>query len=116
MSSPDHTLESYPEARKDLSNSHTNAYQQIQEHSVSDSQHTLFKASEAVRKRQYRVGLNMFNKKPEKGIAYLIKRGFLNNSPQAVANFLVIRKGLSRQMIGEYLGNLQCSFNMDVLQ
>lgn len=88
----------------------------MQEHSVSDSQHTLYKASEAARKRQYRVGLNLFNKKPERGIAYLIKRGFLNNTPQAVASFLVTRKGLSRQMIGEYLGNLQCSFNMDVLQ
>lgn len=75
-----------------------------------------YKVSETIRKRQYRVGLNLFNKKPEKGIAYLIRRGFLENTPQGVARFLISRKGLSRQMIGEYLGNLQSSFNMAVLE
>ncbi|XP_038219301.1 IQ motif and SEC7 domain-containing protein 1 isoform X3 [Zerene cesonia] len=74
------------------------------------------KVSETVRKRQYRVGLNLFNKKPERGIAYLISRGFLENSPRGVARFLITRKGLSKQMIGEYLGNLQSPFNMAVLE
>ncbi|XP_048486918.1 IQ motif and SEC7 domain-containing protein 3 isoform X2 [Plutella xylostella] len=74
------------------------------------------KVSETVRKRQYRVGLNLFNKKPERGIAYLISRGFLENSPRGVARFLITRKGLSKQMIGEYLGNLQNTFNMAVLE
>lgn len=69
-----------------------------------------------MRKRQYRVGLNLFNKKPERGISYLIRRGFLENSPQGVARFLISRKGLSKQMIGEYLGNLQSPFNMAVLE
>nr|XP_053652982.1 IQ motif and SEC7 domain-containing protein 2-like isoform X5 [Cherax quadricarinatus] len=71
---------------------------------------------EVVRKRQYRVGLNLFNKKPERGVTYLIGRGFLVNSPQAVAKFLLTRKGLSKQMIREYLGNLQNNFNMAVLE
>lgn len=75
-----------------------------------------FQVSETVRKRQYRVGLNLFNKKPERGIAYLISRGFLENSPRGVARFLITRKGLSKQMIGEYLGNLQNPFNMAVLE
>lgn len=75
-----------------------------------------YKISETVRKRQYRVGLNLFNKKPDRGISYLIRRGFLENSPQGVARFLITRKGLSKQMIGEYLGNLQSSFNMTVLE
>lgn len=72
--------------------------------------------SEMVRKRQYRVGLNLFNKKPERGITYLVRQGFLENSPQSVARFLISRKGLSKQMIGEYLGNLQNSFNSAVLE
>ncbi|KAL9902051.1 IQ motif and SEC7 domain-containing protein 1 isoform X3 [Glossina fuscipes] len=76
---------------------------------------TNYKVSETLRKRQYRVGLNLFNKRPEKGIIYLIRRGFLENTPQGVARFLITRKGLSRQMIGEYLGNLQSPFNMAVL-
>ncbi|XP_045518753.1 IQ motif and SEC7 domain-containing protein 3 isoform X1 [Pieris brassicae] len=74
------------------------------------------KVSETVRKRQYRVGLNLFNKKPERGIGYLISRGFLENSPRGVARFLITRKGLSKQMIGEYLGNLQNQFNMAALE
>ncbi|XP_018009667.1 IQ motif and SEC7 domain-containing protein 1 isoform X2 [Hyalella azteca] len=74
------------------------------------------KMPEVLRKRQYRVGLNLFNKKPERGITYLISRYFLENSPLAVAKFLLTRKGLSKQMIGEYLGNLQNSFNMAVLE
>lgn len=77
---------------------------------------TSYKISETVRKRQYRVGLNLFNKKPERGIYYLIRRGFLENSPQGVARFLISRKGLSKQMIGEYLGNLQSSFSMATLE
>ncbi|KAG8190153.1 hypothetical protein JTE90_008689 [Oedothorax gibbosus] len=77
---------------------------------------TMFKLTEIQRKRQYRVGLNLFNKKPERGIRYLIQRGFLEAAPQAVARFLLTRKGLAKQMIGEYLGNLQNSFNMAVLE
>lgn len=72
--------------------------------------------SEAQRKRQYRVGLNLFNKRPEKGVRYLVDRGFLDPCPRAVARFLVSRKGLSKHMIGDYLGNLQCPFNMQVLE
>lgn len=74
-----------------------------------------FKYSEVIRKRKYRLGLNLFNKKPEKGIEYLVKNGFLENNPPGVAKFLISRKGLSRQMIGEYLGMIQNQFNMSVL-
>ncbi|KAK9890484.1 hypothetical protein WA026_010565 [Henosepilachna vigintioctopunctata] len=77
---------------------------------------TTYKITETLRKRQYRVGLNLFNKKPERGIDYLIRRSFLENSPQGVARFLISRKGLSKQMIGEYLGNLQSPFCMAVLE
>ncbi|XP_076330258.1 IQ motif and SEC7 domain-containing protein 1-like isoform X2 [Tachypleus tridentatus] len=71
--------------------------------------------SEIQKKRQYRIGLNLFNKKPERGIRYLIQRNFLEGSPKAVARFLISRKGLSKQNIGEYLGNIQSPFNMAVL-
>lgn len=36
-----------------------------------------FKISEIIRKRKYRIGLNLFNKKPEKGIEFLVKNGKL---------------------------------------
>lgn len=73
------------------------------------------KVLESIRKRQYRVGLNLFNKKPERGILYLTQKGFLEGSPRAVAKFFITRKGISKQMIGEYLGNLQNPFNMATL-
>ena len=76
---------------------------------------TAYTVNEVLRKRHYRTGLNIFNKKPEKGVAYLIKRGFLENSPSAVSRFLITRKGLSKQMIGEYLGNISLPFNMATL-
>ncbi|XP_053684548.1 IQ motif and SEC7 domain-containing protein 1 isoform X2 [Sabethes cyaneus] len=96
--------------------SHTSAAQySMEQHDQIVHTPTSYKVSETIRKRQYRVGLNLFNKKPEKGITYLIRKGFLENTPQGVARFLISRKGLSRQMIGEYLGNLQNPFNMAVL-
>ncbi|XP_066598246.1 IQ motif and SEC7 domain-containing protein 1 isoform X2 [Prorops nasuta] len=102
---------------KELGHSHASSTYQLpmMDHSETLPQ-TSYKVSETVRKRQYRVGLNLFNKKPERGINYLIRRGFLENSPQGVARFLISRKGLSKQMIGEYLGNLQNTFNMAVLE
>ncbi|XP_052780114.1 IQ motif and SEC7 domain-containing protein 2-like isoform X3 [Mya arenaria] len=80
-----------------------------------DHPHSLPKGSDKHRKRVYRIGLNLFNKKPEKGLAFLCEHGFISETPETVARFLITRKGLSKQMIGEYLGNLQNHFNMDVL-
>ena len=77
--------------------------------------HANYAVNEVIRKRHYRTGLNIFNKKPERGIHYLIGKGFLDNSPQAVARFLMTRKGIAKQMIGEYLGNISSPFNQSVL-
>ncbi|XP_012280396.1 IQ motif and SEC7 domain-containing protein 1 isoform X2 [Orussus abietinus] len=123
-SSPEHQECGHPaennsgmSSGKDLNHSHASSGYQLplMDHTEAPPQ-TTCKVSETVRKRQYRVGLNLFNKKPERGINYLIRRGFLENSPQGVARFLISRKGLSKQMIGEYLGNLQNTFNMAVLE
>lgn len=67
------------------------------------------------RKRLYRIGLNLFNVNPERGIHFLITRGFVPDTAIGVAHFLLQRKGLSRQMIGEFLGNAKLQFNRDVL-
>lgn len=71
--------------------------------------------NDIMRKRLYRIGLNLFNKKPEKGIEFLVDHNFIARTAPAVATFLLNRKGLSRQMVGEYLGNTQKRFNQDVL-
>ncbi|XP_078272864.1 IQ motif and SEC7 domain-containing protein 3 isoform X2 [Rhinoraja longicauda] len=52
---------------------------------------------------------------PDKGVQFLIARGFIPDTPIGVAHFLLQRKGLSRQMIGEFLGNSKKQFNRDVL-
>ncbi len=40
-----------------------------------------------------------------KGIAFLIETGFIaSKSPQDISNFLLHTDGLSKAMIGEYLG------------
>ncbi|KAL2102174.1 hypothetical protein ACEWY4_001342 [Coilia grayii] len=72
-------------------------------------------STDIMRKRLYRIGLNLFNINPDKGLQFLISRGFIPDTPIGVAHFLLQRKGLSRQMIGEFLGNSKKPFNRDVL-
>lgn len=115
VQSPDHVGSACNSTDVEYVSSHGLNQYTAEQHKQLNTQNS-FKISETIRKRQYRVGLNLFNKKPERGISYLIRRGFLENTPQGVARFLISRKGLSRQMIGEYLGNLQNSFNMTVLE
>ena len=55
-------------------------------------------------------------RKPEKGLDFLLQHGFVEWTPRSVAHFFISRKGLSKQMIGEFLGNLLNPFNMEVLQ
>ena len=71
---------------------------------------------EVEKKRHFRVGLNLFNSKPELGVEYLVQRGFLELSPAAVARFLRDNTGLSKDKVGEYVGDLRSPFSMRVLQ
>ena len=54
---------------------------------------------DVLRKRQYRVGLNLFNLNPEHGVEYLARKGFVNRNPSEVAKFLHGRKGLSKAKV-----------------
>ncbi len=66
-------------------------------------------------KRKYLVGLNLFNRKPDKGIAYLIEEKFLDKNAKSIAEFLYNRNCLSKQMIGEYISNTQDKFVASIL-
>uniref|UniRef100_A0A8C6QY61 IQ motif and SEC7 domain-containing protein 3 n=1 Tax=Nannospalax galili TaxID=1026970 RepID=A0A8C6QY61_NANGA len=66
-------------------------------------------STDTLRKRLYRIV------SPGLGTSFLISRGFIPDTPIGVAHFLLQRKGLSRQMIGEFLGNSKRQFNRDVL-
>ncbi|EPY74666.1 hypothetical protein CB1_001913012 [Camelus ferus] len=72
-------------------------------------------STDTLRKRRYRISLNLFNINPDKGIQFLISGGFIPHTPVGVAHFLLQHKGLSRQVIGEFLGNSEKQFNRDVL-
>ncbi|WWC88824.1 uncharacterized protein L201_003737 [Kwoniella dendrophila CBS 6074] len=57
------------------------------------------------RKNTLQDGIKKFNFKPKRGIASLVEHGFIrSNSPQDIARFLHSNDGLSKAMIGEYLG------------
>jgi len=50
-------------------------------------------------------GIKRFNQKPKKGIQFFVETGFFPiKEPQDVAKFLLNTDGLSKAMIGEYLG------------
>ncbi|KNZ48298.1 hypothetical protein VP01_576g7 [Puccinia sorghi] len=50
-------------------------------------------------------GIRQFNFKPKRGIKFLINHGFIRSSkPKDVARFLLTADGLSKAVIGEYLG------------
>ena len=61
--------------------------------------------SAKARKTTLQEGIKKFNFKPKRGIAYLVEHGFISSKgPNDVARFLMGSDGLSKAMIGEYLG------------
>jgi brefeldin A-inhibited guanine nucleotide-exchange protein len=57
------------------------------------------------RKNTLQEGIKKFNFKPKRGIEYLVEHGFIKSkAPADIARFLLGNEGLSKAMIGEYLG------------
>ncbi|XP_027056164.1 IQ motif and SEC7 domain-containing protein 1-like isoform X2 [Pocillopora damicornis] len=82
----------------------------------TSSLYSEFESGTKPQKLETRIGINHFNRKPEKGINYLVAHQVLEDSPEVVAKFLLSEPGISKQKLGEYLGNLQNEFNMEVLK
>lgn len=62
------------------------------------------------------TGYAMFNKKPRTGIEFLVKQGRLENTPEAVAQFLYKHSDfLDKAKIGDYMGEPK-EFNLAVLK
>lgn len=53
---------------------------------------------------QMQKGVSLFNRKPSKGIDFLMSTKKLGNSPEDVAPFLKNATGLNPSIIGDYLG------------
>lgn len=63
-----------------------------------------------------RLGIQLFNRNPSKGITYLIKEKVLSGpDPHTVASFLREQPGLCRMQIGQYFGMVSSRLASDTL-
>ncbi|KAA8546194.1 hypothetical protein F0562_020912 [Nyssa sinensis] len=65
-------------------------------------------------KLELQKGVSLFNRKPSKGIDFLISTKKIGSSPEAVASFLKNTAGLNETMIGDYLGERE-EFSLKVM-
>ncbi|KAG7028659.1 Brefeldin A-inhibited guanine nucleotide-exchange protein 2 [Cucurbita argyrosperma subsp. argyrosperma] len=52
----------------------------------------------------WQEGISLFNRKPKKGIEFLINANKVGSSPEEIAAFLKDASGLDKALIGDYLG------------
>ncbi|XP_077215743.1 SEC7-like guanine nucleotide exchange family protein isoform X2 [Tasmannia lanceolata] len=75
-------------------------------HSEANSE--LSEAATLEQRRAYKIelqkGISLFNRKPSKGIEFLINTKKIGGSPEEVSYFLKNTSGLNETMIGDYLG------------
>uniref|UniRef100_A0A0N5AB18 Cytohesin-1 n=1 Tax=Syphacia muris TaxID=451379 RepID=A0A0N5AB18_9BILA len=64
--------------------------------------------------RQMAIARKNFNMDPKKGMDYLTKYNLINNTADAVAEFLFRGEGLRKSAVGDYLGENE-PFNLEVL-
>lgn len=76
--------------------------------SHSDSASGVSEAASLEQRRAYKLelqeGINLFNRKPKKGIEFLIHANKVGDSPEEIAAFLKSASGLNKTLIGDYLG------------
>ncbi|KAK9164767.1 hypothetical protein Syun_005669 [Stephania yunnanensis] len=65
-------------------------------------------------KIEYQKGISLFNRKPSKGIEFLIRAKKIGSSPEEVAFFLKNGNGLNETMIGDFLGERE-EFSLKVM-
>lgn len=56
------------------------------------------------RKEVMETGIEMFNRKPKKGIMFLQERGLIGNTPEGVAKWLHEDERLDKTAVGDFLG------------
>ncbi|KFK30178.1 hypothetical protein AALP_AA7G227800 [Arabis alpina] len=76
--------------------------------SQPDTNPEAYDASMLEQRRAYKIelqkGISLFNRKPSKGIEFLISSKKIGSSPEEVASFLMKTAGLNGTVIGDYLG------------
>ncbi|KAL0309160.1 UNVERIFIED_CONTAM: Brefeldin A-inhibited guanine nucleotide-exchange protein 2 [Sesamum radiatum] len=58
-------------------------------------------------KLELQEGISLFNRKPKKGIEFLINANKVGDSPEEIAAFLKNTSGLNKTLIGDYLGEME---------
>ncbi|KAK9749282.1 hypothetical protein RND81_02G114900 [Saponaria officinalis] len=58
-------------------------------------------------KLELQEGISLFNRKPKKGIEFLINANKVDNSPEEIAKFLKDTSNLNKTVIGDYLGEIE---------
>ncbi|TVU47740.1 hypothetical protein EJB05_07349, partial [Eragrostis curvula] len=76
--------------------------------SHSELSNGISEAASLEQRRAYKMelqeGTSLFNRKPKKGIEFLVKASKVGESPEEIAAFLKTASGLNKTMIGDYLG------------
>ncbi|KAI5598513.1 hypothetical protein BDE02_02G137500 [Populus trichocarpa] len=65
-------------------------------------------------KLEFQEGISLFNRKPKKGIEFLINANKVGNSAEEIAAFLKNASGLNKTLIGDYLGERE-DFSLKVM-
>ncbi|XP_072953876.1 brefeldin A-inhibited guanine nucleotide-exchange protein 2 [Typha angustifolia] len=76
--------------------------------SHSEAANGVSEAASFEQRRAYKLelqeGISLFNRKPKKGIEFLINAKKVGDSPEEIAAFLKSASGLDKTLIGDYLG------------
>nr|GLL40676.1 brefeldin A-inhibited guanine nucleotide-exchange protein 2-like [Ipomoea trifida]GMD65041.1 brefeldin A-inhibited guanine nucleotide-exchange protein 2-like [Ipomoea batatas]GMD71608.1 brefeldin A-inhibited guanine nucleotide-exchange protein 2-like [Ipomoea batatas] len=76
--------------------------------SFSEASSDVSDAAVIEQRRAYKLelqeGISLFNRKPKKGIEFLIKANKVGDSAEEIATFLKNASGLNKTLIGDYLG------------
>ncbi|CAD6210421.1 unnamed protein product [Miscanthus lutarioriparius] len=76
--------------------------------SHSELSNGISEAASLEQRRAYKIelqeGISLFNRKPKKGIEFLVNASKVGEAPEEIATFLKSASGLNKTMIGDYLG------------
>ncbi|KAL5280006.1 ARFGEF1.2 family protein [Megaselia abdita] len=84
------------------SNHSLNSYESVRNKEVLDLPEEL--EERKMRKEVMETGIDMFNRKPKKGVQFLQEKGMLTQEPGNIAKWLHEDERLDKNMIGDYFG------------
>lgn len=87
---------------------------ELQSEAISELSNAATLEQRRAYKLELQKGVSLFNRKPSKGIEFLISNKRISGSPEEVAQFLKNTSGLNEAMIGDYLGERE-EFSLKVM-